>query len=129
MSPSRCGVFARVLLAAYVLASALLPLAHHDVLCHLKSSTHCTTCVVASTGRNCRLGSGASTASACAMPAAPSSSLPTAAPPPRSGHPPDDRPRLRLIRRFPKRSGPRVRVNAFAVQTGVLFPIRRYRWH
>jgi hypothetical protein len=50
MSPSRCGVFARVLLAVYVLASALLPLAHHDVLCHLKSSTHCTTCVVASTG-------------------------------------------------------------------------------
>jgi hypothetical protein len=39
-----------VLLAAYVLAAALLPLAHHDVLCHLKSSTHCTTCVVASSG-------------------------------------------------------------------------------
>jgi len=39
-----------VLLAAYVLAAALLPLAHHDVICHLKSSTHCTTCAVASSG-------------------------------------------------------------------------------
>ena len=27
-----------------------MPLAHHDVLCHLKSTTHCTTCVVASSG-------------------------------------------------------------------------------
>ena len=43
-------MFARVLLAVYVLAAALLPLAHHDVVCHLKSSTHCTTCVVGSSG-------------------------------------------------------------------------------
>jgi hypothetical protein len=50
MTPARCGVFARAVLAAYVLAAALLPLAHHDVLCHLKSSTHCTTCVVGSSG-------------------------------------------------------------------------------
>jgi hypothetical protein len=50
MNPARCGVFARAVLAAYVLAAALLPLAHHDVLCHLKSSTHCTTCVVGSYG-------------------------------------------------------------------------------
>ncbi len=50
MNPARCGVLARALLAAYVLAAALLPLAHHDVLCHLKSSTHCTTCVVGSSG-------------------------------------------------------------------------------
>jgi hypothetical protein len=35
-------------LALYVLAAALMPLAHHDVVCHLKSSTHCTTCVVGS---------------------------------------------------------------------------------
>jgi hypothetical protein len=39
-----------VLLAAYVVAAALMPLAHHDVVCHLKSSTHCTTCVVGSSG-------------------------------------------------------------------------------
>jgi len=43
-------VFAKTLLAAYVLAAALLPLAHHDVLCHLKSSTHCTSCAVGSSG-------------------------------------------------------------------------------
>jgi hypothetical protein len=48
--PVKCGVFARVLLAVYVLAAALMPLAHHDVVCHLKSSTHCTTCVVGSSG-------------------------------------------------------------------------------
>jgi hypothetical protein len=50
MNPGGCGVFAKALLAAYVLAAALLPLAHHDVLCHLKSSSHCTTCVVGSSG-------------------------------------------------------------------------------
>jgi hypothetical protein len=40
----------RAVLAVYVLAAALLPLAHHDIVCHLKSSTHCTTCVVGSSG-------------------------------------------------------------------------------
>jgi hypothetical protein len=39
-----------VLLFAYVVAAALMPLAHHDVVCHLKSSTHCTTCVLGSSG-------------------------------------------------------------------------------
>jgi hypothetical protein len=34
----------------FALAVCLLPLAHHDILCHLKSSTHCTTCVVGSSG-------------------------------------------------------------------------------
>lgn len=41
---------AKTLLAAYVLVAALLPLAHHDALCHLKSSTHCTSCAVGSSG-------------------------------------------------------------------------------
>jgi hypothetical protein len=50
MISTRCGVLAKTLLAAYVLAAALLPLAHHDVLCHLKSSTHCTSCTVGSSG-------------------------------------------------------------------------------
>ena len=40
----------KAVLAFYVLAAALLPLAHHDIVCHLKSSTHCTTCVVGSSG-------------------------------------------------------------------------------
>lgn len=38
----------KVVLAAYVVAAALLPLGHHDLACHLKSSTHCTTCIVGS---------------------------------------------------------------------------------
>ena len=39
-----------LVLVLYVAAAALLPLAHHDIACHLKSSTHCTTCVVGSAG-------------------------------------------------------------------------------
>jgi hypothetical protein len=27
-----------------------LPLAHHDVVCHTKTPTHCVTCVVAASG-------------------------------------------------------------------------------
>lgn len=40
----------KVVLAIYVAAVALLPLTHHDVACHFKSSTHCTTCVLAGSG-------------------------------------------------------------------------------
>lgn len=36
----------RTILALYVLALAAMPFAHHDLACHLKSSTHCTTCHV-----------------------------------------------------------------------------------
>jgi hypothetical protein len=38
----------KVVLALYVFAAALLPFGHHDLVCHLKSSTHCTTCTVGS---------------------------------------------------------------------------------
>jgi hypothetical protein len=31
-----------------MLAAALLPFGHHDLVCHLKSTTHCTTCTVGS---------------------------------------------------------------------------------
>ena len=34
----------KLVVAAYVLALAMLPLAHHDLVCHLKSNTHCSTC-------------------------------------------------------------------------------------
>ncbi len=44
----RPGFHLRALIAAYVLAAALLPLGHHDLACHLKSNTHCTTCVIGS---------------------------------------------------------------------------------
>jgi hypothetical protein len=37
-----------MVLGLYVLAAALVPFAHHDFVCHLKSTTHCTTCVVGS---------------------------------------------------------------------------------
>jgi hypothetical protein len=33
-------------LAAYIVALAAMPFAHHDLVCHLKSSTHCSTCHV-----------------------------------------------------------------------------------
>jgi hypothetical protein len=42
------GVRLKVVLALYVLAAALMPLGHHDLACHLKSTTHCTTCTVGS---------------------------------------------------------------------------------
>jgi hypothetical protein len=32
--------------AAYFVALAAMPFAHHDVVCHVKSSTHCSTCHV-----------------------------------------------------------------------------------
>jgi hypothetical protein len=34
------------LVVAYVLALAAMPFAHHDLACHLKSSTHCSVCHV-----------------------------------------------------------------------------------
>lgn len=43
-------MLAQALLAAYLLSAALLPLTHHDVICHAKSSTHCTTCLATGSG-------------------------------------------------------------------------------
>ena len=40
----RQGAVLRLVLAAFVVALVALPFAHHDLLCHLKSSTHCATC-------------------------------------------------------------------------------------
>ena len=34
------------MIAAYFVALAAMPFAHHDVVCHFKSSTHCSTCHV-----------------------------------------------------------------------------------
>ena len=45
---SRRGLGLKAVLALYVLAAALMPFAHHDLVCHLKSTTHCTTCIVGS---------------------------------------------------------------------------------
>ena len=46
----RCGFLPKALLAAYVLAAAVLPFSHHDLACHLKSSTHCTSCLASASG-------------------------------------------------------------------------------
>lgn len=35
-----------MLVAFYVLAFVAMPFAHHDLACHLKSSTHCAICHV-----------------------------------------------------------------------------------
>ena len=42
----------RTLLGLYVLAAALMPIGHHDIACHLKSNTHCSTCVVGSSAES-----------------------------------------------------------------------------
>src|SRR5436190_24385174 len=42
------GLRLKVVLALYMLAAAVLPFGHHDLVCHLKSTTHCTTCTVGS---------------------------------------------------------------------------------
>lgn len=58
MSPTRRtgatapALRAKLVLAFYVLVAALLPLAHHDLVCHLKSSTHCTTCIIGSSAES-----------------------------------------------------------------------------
>jgi hypothetical protein len=44
------GFFAKALLTIYIVGAALLPLSHHDVICHVKSPTHCTTCLTSVSG-------------------------------------------------------------------------------
>jgi hypothetical protein len=48
VAPTRplLGVTLRWVIAAYLVALAGMPFAHHDVVCHFKSSTHCATCHV-----------------------------------------------------------------------------------
>ena len=50
LSRHRLGVVLRGLLAIYIVAVAAMPFAHHDIVCHLKSSTHCSTCHVGTSG-------------------------------------------------------------------------------
>ena len=67
-TPRRCGAsskaFLRAVLGLYVLAAALMPLGHHDLACHLKSTTHCTTCVV---GASTDLASNATAFTGCGL--------------------------------------------------------------
>lgn len=50
MSASRqrgtSGWVLKLVASVYLAALAALPFAHHDIVCHLKSSTHCTACLV-----------------------------------------------------------------------------------
>ena len=48
----RLGVILRFVVVAYIAALAALPFAHHDLVCHLKSSTHCTVCHVGTSSDN-----------------------------------------------------------------------------
>jgi hypothetical protein len=51
MTLGRCGGFlAKALLTIYIASAALLPLSHHDIVCHLKSPNHCTTCLTTGSG-------------------------------------------------------------------------------
>jgi hypothetical protein len=43
-SRPRPGLVYRLILGAFFVSLAALPLAHHDLVCHLKSPTHCGTC-------------------------------------------------------------------------------------
>ena len=44
----RLGFAGQLVIAAFILALAAAPFGHHDVVCHLKSTTHCTACTVGS---------------------------------------------------------------------------------
>lgn len=46
VSRHRLGVILKFVVAAYIAALAALPFAHHDLACHLKSTTHCAVCHV-----------------------------------------------------------------------------------
>jgi len=43
---------AKLVIALYVAAFAALPFAHHDFLCHVRSSTHCDVCHVGTSADN-----------------------------------------------------------------------------
>src|SRR5918993_5383566 len=56
--------YLRAVLCLYVVAAALMPLGHHDIACHLKSATHCSTCVV---GASADLGSHSTAPAGCEL--------------------------------------------------------------
>jgi hypothetical protein len=47
----RLGVAATIVAAAFILASAALPFAHHSVECQLTSLTHCAACTVGASAK------------------------------------------------------------------------------
>jgi hypothetical protein len=55
ISRRRLGGILKFVVAAYIAALAALPFAHHDLACHLKSSTHCTVCHVGTSADDVRV--------------------------------------------------------------------------
>jgi hypothetical protein len=51
-------VILKLVVAAYLLAAAALPFAHHDLLCHFTSHTHCASCQVGTSGEDSSAQSG-----------------------------------------------------------------------
>ena len=47
----RLSLAVNLVAAAFILASAAMPFAHHSVECHLKSLTHCTACTAGAGAR------------------------------------------------------------------------------
>src|SRR5262245_59598252 len=47
----RLGRAAKLIVAAFILASAAMPFGHHSLECHLKSLTHCAPCTVGAGAR------------------------------------------------------------------------------
>jgi hypothetical protein len=47
----RPTVAAAIVAAAFLVASASLPFAHHGIDCHLRSLTHCAACTVATSAK------------------------------------------------------------------------------
>jgi|ERR1051326_26312 hypothetical protein len=43
---------AKLVIALYVAALAALPFAHHDLLCHVRSTTHCDVCHIGTSGED-----------------------------------------------------------------------------
>jgi hypothetical protein len=50
MISGRSSLLAKALLSVYLLTTALPSLTHHDVICHAKSTTHCTACLATASG-------------------------------------------------------------------------------
>ena len=43
---------AKLVVALYLTALAALPFAHHDFLCHVRSTTHCDVCHIGTSGED-----------------------------------------------------------------------------
>jgi hypothetical protein len=42
----------KLVIALYLVALAAMPFAHHDLLCHVRSTTHCDVCHIGTSGED-----------------------------------------------------------------------------